>query len=173
MVWLERVDRLLSIVFHMASDHVSGHVMTPYQGTADKTAKETLTRYKRATLKNVQVLLCFANSKTALWTTKYLNNIVWENIPVVFCNRFPNTTKWSSSFTYEPDVVDGNWSPWVSWTTCSVTCGVGIMTRDRFCDNPEPQHGGLYCDGFAQETEGCQRGHCAGGQTLQKHVWEQ
>ena len=69
---------------HMASDHVSGHVTTPYQGTADMTAQETPTRYKRATSKNVQVLPCFTNSIIVLWITRFKYYRVRKNISVVF-----------------------------------------------------------------------------------------
>ena len=55
----------------MESDHVSGHVTTPHQGTGDWTAKETLMRFILATSKNVQVLLYFANSITNMNYKRY------------------------------------------------------------------------------------------------------
>lgn len=43
--------------------------------------------------------------------------------------------------------VDGMWGRWGNWSTCSVTCGDGgLMTRERFCADPEPAHGGRNCD---------------------------
>ena len=53
-------------------------------------------------------------------------------------------------------VAAPNWSNWGSWTTCSVTCGRGIRTRARRCNNPPPPPAGnVYCVGLPVETEGC------------------
>ncbi|XP_078573393.1 von Willebrand factor D and EGF domain-containing protein-like [Branchiostoma floridae x Branchiostoma japonicum] len=57
-----------------------------------------------------------------------------------------------------PVIVDGGWTDWSPWSTCSVTCGVGEQTRDRSCTNPEPANGGADCDGLAQETQACDTG---------------
>ncbi|XP_035668229.1 coadhesin-like isoform X2 [Branchiostoma floridae] len=54
--------------------------------------------------------------------------------------------------------VDGGWSDWGPWSTCSVTCGVGEQTRDRTCTNPAPANGGADCDGLTQETQACNTG---------------
>ncbi|XP_019632279.1 PREDICTED: coadhesin-like, partial [Branchiostoma belcheri] len=51
--------------------------------------------------------------------------------------------------------VDGGWSDWGPWSTCTVTCGNGTETRDRTCTNPAPENGGTDCDGPAQETQAC------------------
>ncbi|KAL3848174.1 hypothetical protein ACJMK2_019048, partial [Sinanodonta woodiana] len=37
-------------------------------------------------------------------------------------------------------VVQGGWGEWGSWTSCSRTCGRGIMYRQRKCDNPKPRN---------------------------------
>ncbi|XP_052253855.1 uncharacterized protein LOC127860085 isoform X2 [Dreissena polymorpha] len=56
--------------------------------------------------------------------------------------------------------VNGLWSSWYPWASCSVTCGVGDHYRLRTCTHPRPQHGGSYCEGEAEERESCQQGIC-------------
>ncbi|KAH3893366.1 hypothetical protein DPMN_017513 [Dreissena polymorpha] len=56
--------------------------------------------------------------------------------------------------------VNGLWSLWYPWASCSVTCGVGDHYRLRTCTHPRPQHGGSYCEGEAEEREACQQGTC-------------
>ncbi|KAI8502779.1 hypothetical protein Bbelb_194810 [Branchiostoma belcheri] len=51
--------------------------------------------------------------------------------------------------------VDGSWSSWSSYSTCSVSCGLGLQTRTRTCSNPYPQYNGAVCDGSPTETVLC------------------
>ncbi|KAI8497501.1 hypothetical protein Bbelb_248070 [Branchiostoma belcheri] len=65
--------------------------------------------------------------------------------------------------------VDGNWSDWGSWSSCSVTCGEGMWTRSRTCTNPAPANGGADCVGQAQESGTCNVGDiwvCPSGKYL-------
>ncbi|XP_078615573.1 uncharacterized protein LOC144884242 [Branchiostoma floridae x Branchiostoma japonicum] len=55
----------------------------------------------------------------------------------------------------QPCAVDGKWSVWSSWSTCNVSCGVGYQTRNRNCDNPEPQYGGANCTGISEDEKAC------------------
>ena len=54
--------------------------------------------------------------------------------------------------------VDGGWSEWSEWTSCSESCG-GIQERSRNCTSPEPSFGGKPCEGEARETHECEN-HC-------------
>lgn len=51
--------------------------------------------------------------------------------------------------------VDGDWSVWRQWGSCSVTCEKGTRTRLRSCSNPTPAYGGDNCTGADSETENC------------------
>lgn len=35
-----------------------------------------------------------------------------------------------------PDSIDGGWGEWKNWTTCSLTCGVGVTYMERLCNMP-------------------------------------
>ena len=61
----------------------------------------------------------------------------------------------SNSGLFSFYVVAPNWSNWGSWITCSATCGRGIRTRVRRCNNPPPPAGNVYCVGLPVQTEGC------------------
>ncbi|KAH3784823.1 hypothetical protein DPMN_162894 [Dreissena polymorpha] len=46
-----------------------------------------------------------------------------------------------------PTPVDGWWTEWGSWSQCTRSCGGGIKSRTRECNNPRPQYGGNTCTG--------------------------
>ena len=59
-------------------------------------------------------------------------------------------------------LVNGNWSTWQDWNSCSVTCGSGSRSRYQECNNPEPAHGGSNCQGNDTEIESCSMKVCPG-----------
>ncbi|KAM8960437.1 cartilage intermediate layer protein 2 [Pelodytes ibericus] len=51
--------------------------------------------------------------------------------------------------------VDGKWSPWGSWTTCTKACGRGKTTRRRVCISKKNP-----CPGQPFQVKKCQRSPC-------------
>ena len=60
----------------------------------------------------------------------------------------------------KPCPVDGKWSSWSLWNSCSSSCDTGQVTRQRFCENPSPSNGGHSCSGPSVEHMSCQAGTC-------------
>lgn len=56
--------------------------------------------------------------------------------------------------------VDGGWSDYEDWSTCTKTCGGGTQTRSRTCNNPSPANGGSNCAGSASESQNCNTHFC-------------
>ncbi|CAD5120054.1 DgyrCDS8636 [Dimorphilus gyrociliatus] len=56
--------------------------------------------------------------------------------------------------------VDGNWSPWGSWSSCSHSCDPGVKFREKLCNSPKPQWGGKDCVGIHRDYQSCQVKAC-------------
>lgn len=59
-------------------------------------------------------------------------------------------------------LVNGGWSRWQTQSMCSVTCGGGIKSSKRTCNNPSPANGGLFCSGLSTKIEPCNAHSCPG-----------
>ena len=59
-------------------------------------------------------------------------------------------------------LVDGGWSNWQNVTSCSTTCGEGVVTQQRTCTNPGPSCGGKECLGKNITRIFCSNGCCSG-----------
>ncbi|KAI1891477.1 hypothetical protein AGOR_G00144220 [Albula goreensis] len=59
-----------------------------------------------------------------------------------------------------PCPVAGNWGAWLPWSPCSETCGKGMQTRIRLCNNPPPSFDGPPCEGADTQTQVCKEKHC-------------
>ncbi|XP_063100384.1 A disintegrin and metalloproteinase with thrombospondin motifs 13 [Cavia porcellus] len=56
--------------------------------------------------------------------------------------------------------VHGCWSSWGPSSPCSRSCGGGVVTRRRRCDNPRPAFGGRACAGADLQAEMCNTQAC-------------
>nr|XP_058953113.1 coadhesin-like [Pocillopora verrucosa] len=59
-----------------------------------------------------------------------------------------------------PCKVDGHWSPWSKYGTCSKSCGGGYQYRTRNCNNPPPANGGAGCRGPSRRSRRCNSRSC-------------
>ncbi|XP_066920815.1 SCO-spondin-like isoform X2 [Clytia hemisphaerica] len=56
--------------------------------------------------------------------------------------------------------IDGGFADWSAFSVCSKTCGDGTQSRNRKCNNPEPEHGGKPCLGKTEESRSCKLKEC-------------
>ncbi|XP_037351595.1 A disintegrin and metalloproteinase with thrombospondin motifs 14 isoform X2 [Talpa occidentalis] len=57
---------------------------------------------------------------------------------------------------------DGGWSSWTKFGSCSRSCGGGVRSRSRSCDNPLPAYGGRLCPGPMFQYQICNSEECPG-----------
>ncbi|XP_044798148.2 A disintegrin and metalloproteinase with thrombospondin motifs 14 isoform X3 [Bubalus bubalis] len=57
---------------------------------------------------------------------------------------------------------DGGWSSWTKFGSCSRSCGGGVRSRSRTCDNPPPAYGGRMCSGPMFQYQICNSEECPG-----------
>ena len=94
------------------------------------------------------------------YTTLYFIYIIFARI--IFADQIDQTqsTIFSSVFTYDFIVANGEWGCWGPYSECSATCGNGTKTRARKCNNPPPSGGGSSCIGDMEEIKTCSAGYC-------------
>ncbi|XP_038145753.1 A disintegrin and metalloproteinase with thrombospondin motifs 7, partial [Cyprinodon tularosa] len=61
---------------------------------------------------------------------------------------------------HKPESVHGGWASWSEWSACTRTCGAGIQSAERECDNPVPKHRGKYCLGVRRKYKICNTRPC-------------
>ncbi|XP_019744003.1 A disintegrin and metalloproteinase with thrombospondin motifs 12 isoform X2 [Hippocampus comes] len=59
-----------------------------------------------------------------------------------------------------PETVNGGWGQWTAWSHCSRTCGTGVQSAERECNNPKPEFGGKYCTGERKRYRTCNTRPC-------------
>ncbi|XP_047673627.1 A disintegrin and metalloproteinase with thrombospondin motifs 14 isoform X2 [Tachysurus fulvidraco] len=57
---------------------------------------------------------------------------------------------------------DGGWSSWGRFGSCSRSCGGGVRSRSRQCNNPPPAYGGRECPGSEFDYQICNPEDCPG-----------
>lgn len=67
-----------------------------------------------------------------LYTQEILYNFFWD---------FNFFSQWCFNgecvaVGHQPESVDGGWAEWSEWSACSRTCGGGVQSAHRDCDNP-------------------------------------
>nr|XP_019955083.1 PREDICTED: A disintegrin and metalloproteinase with thrombospondin motifs 7 [Paralichthys olivaceus] len=63
-------------------------------------------------------------------------------------------------FGFHPESVNGGWASWSEWSACSRTCGAGVRSAQRDCDNPVPKYRGKYCLGERRRYKVCNISPC-------------
>ncbi|KAL1139741.1 hypothetical protein AAG570_006719, partial [Ranatra chinensis] len=61
-----------------------------------------------------------------------------------------------------PGSINGEWGEWTHWSACSRSCGGGVETSHRSCNNPLPSRGGRYCIGNWLRHKMCATQPCLG-----------
>ncbi|XP_031426378.1 A disintegrin and metalloproteinase with thrombospondin motifs 12 isoform X2 [Clupea harengus] len=60
-----------------------------------------------------------------------------------------------------PETVNGGWGQWSTWSHCTRTCGAGVQSAERECNQPKPEFGGTYCTGERKRYRICNINPCA------------
>ncbi|CAF1645569.1 unnamed protein product, partial [Adineta ricciae] len=56
--------------------------------------------------------------------------------------------------------IDGKFTEWSTWSTCSKPCDSGVQYRNRSCTNPTPSCNGKACTGNSYQTQVCHSHPC-------------
>ncbi|XP_063423381.1 uncharacterized protein LOC134707509 [Mytilus trossulus] len=102
-------------------------------------------------------LVCCNMTDLLIW--KYNQSSMPDGAFKAMCYDFNTETDIHSFDSSTCLIVAGQWSMWIN-SSCSVTCGDGIITRTRTCDNPVPSDGGDDCFGSSNETVQCNVDPC-------------
>ncbi|XP_054770254.2 uncharacterized protein LOC129278063 isoform X2 [Lytechinus pictus] len=82
-------------------------------------------------------------------------------VNISLCNiDVMNVTRRQCNLTECPAPVDGNFTQWTTWSSCSASCGIGSQIRRRTCTNPPPSNGGRFCIGQSFVARACNPQPC-------------
>ncbi|XP_052094238.1 slit homolog 3 protein-like isoform X2 [Mytilus californianus] len=102
-------------------------------------------------------LVCCTMTDLLIW--KNNQSSLTDGSFTATCYDFNTETNINSFDSSNCSIVAGQWSMWTD-SSCSVTCGDGIITRSRNCDNPAPKDSGPDCIGSSNETIQCNLDPC-------------
>ena len=60
----------------------------------------------------------------------------------------------------QPCPIDGGWTDFTAWSSCSKKCDSGITFRTRTCTQPATMYGGVPCAGDKREQKACNTQVC-------------
>lgn len=156
-----RGRRVLMLVEELRWDHVSGIAPIQRPQMAGETARDRAFNLSSVNWSSVQVC----------------RHINWEAFEIPFSYIFSSSRiqyedkyeqDWIIShsflvwFSSWHDLVDGGYSEWSDWTSCSQKCGQGMKRRRRYCNNPTPANGGQKCKGARKQVKPCYGKKCQG-----------
>ena len=86
--------------------------------------------------------------------------------PYIKFHNIKSSTKFHSSYIAGgiclTSLVDGKYGNWSVWTVCTKSCGGGLQSRTRDCNNPPPSAKRKDCQGPSIETRSCSNSYCEG-----------
>lgn len=116
--------------------------------------------------------------KLVIWTNvvKGQHHPLWLLISSAFLYVLSSLSSCEAGFMHCQSFpgchVDGGWGQWAAWTQCSLSCGTGLQSRRRSCDNPAAQGSGRGCVGAAEQTKDCNTQTCKGTHDeLKPRLW--
>ncbi|KAK3092507.1 hypothetical protein FSP39_003791 [Pinctada imbricata] len=121
------------------------HVQTRHQNMAADNALDPVVRVRAVRSKNVQLgaMDPYANDEGQISLKVRLASSS--------CDRNVNELLL---------LVNGGWSSWGSYGSCSVTCGGGNQYKSRSCSSPSPRYGGSQCSGSGRKSRQCSTNPC-------------
>ncbi|VDI50479.1 Hypothetical predicted protein [Mytilus galloprovincialis] len=75
-------------------------------------------------------------------------------------NSCSGSTSASASCNTHACPINGGWSSYGSYGSCSKSCGTGYKYSYRYCNNPSPAHGGKSCTGLSVTSSTCNTHAC-------------
>ena len=101
---------------------------------------------------DINFLSEFVNSFIKKKVSKALKHFVTNN-----CKYVLNSQHIDLFHTF---ISEGTWSQWSNWGDCSVTCSVGVWSRNRTCTGPGKDGPLGICTGNGLDVSTCNNEDC-------------
>ncbi|XP_035760037.1 A disintegrin and metalloproteinase with thrombospondin motifs 7-like, partial [Neolamprologus brichardi] len=123
----------------------------------------SLPRWSRCSRQYITRFLDFPNVCSTLWCT--VGTTCHSKLDGAVDGTSCGEDKWCFggqcvAVGYYPEIINGGWASWSPWSACSRTCGVGVQSAERECDNPVPRYRGKYCLGERRRYKICNTTPC-------------